>query len=198
MPFGRETRIPPNQPAQHGRSSGATLRNRWNDAETTAFQHGRKKKRCRTPAVDLRCRADGPSMDGRRTARWPWPQTCRRCDIRSNQIKASLSAFQRGKVKVLGFGVKARLRPQRMALRWDYDPFAPVGANGKACGEASRVSSSGTPPFLWGCLPMVLGTVLTTRRLDIRCHVRYIISINQTKEVRNARGTGRQRIRQGW
>lgn len=70
-----------------------------------------------------------------------------------NQIKASLSAFQREKVKVLGFGVKARLRPQRMALRWYYDPFALVGANGKACGEVSGVSVSGTPPFLWGCLP---------------------------------------------
>lgn len=64
-----------------------------------------------------------------------------------NQIKASLRAFQREKVKVLGFGMKARPRPQRMALRGDYDPFALVGANGKACGEASRMSVSGTPPF---------------------------------------------------
>lgn len=40
-----------------------------------------------------------------------------------------------------------------MALRWDYDPFALVGANGKACGEASRVSVSGTPPFLKGVPP---------------------------------------------
>ena len=153
MPFGRETRIPPNQPAQHGRSSGATLRNRWNDAETTAFQHGRKKKRCRTPAVDLRCRADGPSMDGRRTARWPWPQTCRRCDIRSNQIKASLSAFQRGKVKVLGFGVKARLRPQRMALRWDYDPFAPSAQMARRAVRLRACRLPAPPPSYGGASP---------------------------------------------
>nr|DAH24724.1 MAG TPA: hypothetical protein [Caudoviricetes sp.] len=66
-----------------------------------------------------------------------------------NRIKASLSAFQRREVKVLGFGVKARPRPQRMALRWVYDPFALVGANGKACGEASRVSFPGIPPGVW-------------------------------------------------
>ena len=67
-----------------------------------------------------------------------------------NRIKASLRAFQREKVKVLGFGMKARLRPQRMALRRYYGPFALVGANGKACGEVSGVSVSGTPPFLGG------------------------------------------------
>ena len=67
-----------------------------------------------------------------------------------NQIKASLRAFQREKVKVLGFGVKARPRPQRMALRWYYDPFALVGANGKACGEASGVSVLSTPPLRGG------------------------------------------------
>lgn len=43
-----------------------------------------------------------------------------------------------------------------MALRWDYDPFALVGANGKACGEASRVLFSGTPPGYWGVLPLLL------------------------------------------
>ena len=73
-----------------------------------------------------------------------------RCGIRPNRIKASLRAFQRWKVKVLGFGVKARLRPQRMALRWLYVPFALVGANGKACGEASGVLVFGTPPLFGG------------------------------------------------
>lgn len=34
-----------------------------------------------------------------------------------NRIKAPLSVFQRREIKVLGFGVKARPRPQRMALR---------------------------------------------------------------------------------
>lgn len=47
-----------------------------------------------------------------------------------------------------------------MALRWDYDPFALVGANGKACGEASGVSASETPPFLMGCLPLILRIVI--------------------------------------
>ena len=65
-----------------------------------------------------------------------------------NRIKASLSAFQRRDVKVLGFGVKARPRPQRMALRWCYGQFGLVGANGKACGEVSGVLFSGAPP--WG------------------------------------------------
>ena len=64
--------------------------------------------------------------------------------------KASLSVFQRCEVKVLGFGVKARPRPQRMALRWLHVPFALVGANGKACGEAPGVSVSGTPPLSGG------------------------------------------------
>lgn len=83
------------------------------------------------------------------------------CGIRQNLIKASLRAFQRWKVKVLGFSVKARPRPKRMALRRDYDPFGLVGANGKACGEAPRVSVLGTPPGYWGALPLplVLSTV---------------------------------------
>ena len=59
----------------------------------------------------------------------------RRRGFRQNRIKASLSVFQRCEVKVLGFGVKARPRPQRMALRWLNVPLALVGANGKACGE---------------------------------------------------------------
>lgn len=71
-----------------------------------------------------------------------------------NRIKASLSAFQRWKVKVSGFGVKARPRPQRMALRWCPVQFALVGAIGEACGEASRVSVSGTPPTSRGVPPL--------------------------------------------
>lgn len=43
---------------------------------------------------------------------------CRRCGLRQNRIKAHLRAFRRWKVKVLGFCVKARPRPKRMALRW--------------------------------------------------------------------------------
>lgn len=39
-------------------------------------------------------------------------------------------------------------------------PIALVGAIGEACGEASRVSVSDTPPFLGGCLPLVLRTVI--------------------------------------
>lgn len=42
-----------------------------------------------------------------------------------------------------------------MALRGYYDPFALVGANGKACGEAPGVSVSGTPPSSsGGVLPL--------------------------------------------
>lgn len=47
-----------------------------------------------------------------------------------------------------------------MALRRDYDLFVFVGANGKACGEAPGVSVSGTPPFLRGCLPLILRIVI--------------------------------------
>lgn len=156
--------------------SGATPRNRWNDAETTTPPHGRAPwrtairawpppagsrrrtvfdKRCHAQSFGAKChtrsfdwRVGGRSM----TAAAP----AGRCGIRPNRIKASLRAFQHGKVKVLGFGVKARLRPQRMALRWDYDPFALVGANGKACGEAPRVLVLGAPPgCLWGSPPAV-------------------------------------------
>lgn len=91
-------------------------------------------------------------MDGR--PRHGHGRTCRRRGIRPNRIKASLRAFQRWEVKVLGFGVKVRPRPQRMALRWLHVPFALVGANGKACGEAPGVSVSGTPPFLRGVPPL--------------------------------------------
>lgn len=80
---------------------------------------------------------------------WPWQRSSR------NQIKASLSAFKRWEVKVLGFGVRARLRPQRMASRWCPDPFALVGAIGKACGEARRVLFSGSPPGCWCVLPLL-------------------------------------------
>lgn len=70
---------------------------------------------------------------------WPWQESSR------NRKRASLSAFRRRGVKVLGFDMKARLRPQRMAPRGCHDPFALVGTIGKACGEARLVSVSGTP-----------------------------------------------------
>lgn len=102
-----------------------------------------------------RCHANGPSADGRRTARRPWPHLPEAW----NRIKASLSVFQRREVKVLGFSVKACLRPQRMAFRRYCDPFAPVGANGKACGEAGVCCFSGTPPLVRGVSPPALGSV---------------------------------------
>lgn len=83
----------------------------------------------------------------------------RRHGIRPNRIKASLSAFQRWEVKVLGFGMKARLRPQRMASRGCSDPFALVGAIGEACGEASGVFFLGPPPGCWCVLPLLLWCV---------------------------------------
>ena len=88
-------------------------------------------------------------LAGRETSPWP------RLPEAWNRIKPSLRAFQRREVKVLGFGVKVRLRPQRMALRGYCDPFGLVGANGKACGEAGVCCFSGTPPVVWGCLPLL-------------------------------------------
>lgn len=85
-----------------------------------------------------RARRQRPAGD----ASTPWP----RQRSSRNQIKASLSAFRRREVKVLGFGARARPRPQRMASRGCPDQFALVGAIGKACGEAPVVSVSGTPP----------------------------------------------------
>ena len=74
---------------------------------------------------------------------------------------ASLSAFQRWEVKVLGFDMKASLRPQRMASRGCPDLFALVGTIGKACGEARLASVSGTPPgYVVACFRLLLGIVL--------------------------------------
>ena len=39
-------------------------------------------------------------------------------------------------------------------------PIALVGAIGEACGEASRVSVSDTPPSWGGCLPLILRIIL--------------------------------------
>lgn len=100
-----------------------------------------------------------PSMGVRQATRHHHGRTYRRCAFPPSRIKASLRLFQRWEIKVLGFGVKARPRPQRMALRWDYDPFGLVGANGKACGEASGVSFPGAPPGYWGTLPLLLWCV---------------------------------------
>lgn len=110
--------------------------------------------------ADVRCRAGIRSAashkrdaDGRTTAvAADLPEAW-------NRIKASLSVFQRREVKVLGFSVKVRPRPQRMALRRYYDPFALVGASGKACGEAVVCLFSGTPPVRRGCLPLAVGCV---------------------------------------
>lgn len=170
---------------RHGRSGGATPRKRWNDAVGTAlaygpggkneppFAHGRHppvfdaerppQRRAKTfhGGITQKPSMGGPSQamaEPRRQrpagdASTPWP----RQRSRRNQIKASLSAFQRWEVKVLGFGVRARLRPQRMASRGCSDPFALVSAIGKACGEARRVSFSGTPPVWWWLSPSLVG-----------------------------------------
>lgn len=57
-----------------------------------------------------------------------------------------------------------------MALRWYYDPFALVGANGKACGEAPGVLFSGTPPLLWGVLPLLSWCVDRVNLLTVFIH----------------------------
>ena len=184
--------------------------------------HGRaapRPSRRHSKAFRLRCRTkDSHWRVGGRFRHHG--RTCRRRGIRRNRIKASLSVFQRWKVKVLGFNVKARLRPQRIASGGCSDPFALVGTIGKACGEAWVCVFLGSPPGCWCVLPrcvggvgvvcglvcgwcwcvgvlvcgwcwwvgragwvvwlvrwcgscglLVLGTVLTTRRLDARCHV---------------------------
>lgn len=88
-------------------------------------------------------------------------RTCRRRRFCRNQIKASLRAFQRWKVKVLGFGVKARLRPHRMASRGCSDPFALIGAIGKACGEAWVCVFFWVPPGGVGvCAPCCCGVLV--------------------------------------
>lgn len=94
------------------------------------------------------------AANGRRIQAMPVASSC------PNRIKASLSVFQRRKVKVLGFDVKARLRPQRMASRGCSDPFALVGAIGKACGEAWVCVFSGSPPGCWCVCPLVVVGVL--------------------------------------
>lgn len=93
-----------------------------------------------------------PTADsGQRAAH---PRHARLQKSRPNRIKASLSAFQRREVKVLGFDVKTRLRPQRMDSRGCSDPFALVGTIGKACGEAWVCVFSGSPPGCWCVLPL--------------------------------------------
>lgn len=113
--------------------------------------------------VTQRPSMDGPSQamaepaDGGQRATHP----CHgRGKSRRNQIKASLRAFQRREVKVLGFGVKTRPRPQRMASRRYSVPFALVGAIGKACGEAWGVFFLGSPPGVLVCAPPVVVGVL--------------------------------------
>lgn len=175
----------PVKPARrrHGRSGGATPRKRWNDAVGTALaygpggkneppsSHGRhpqvfgaeRPPQChsktfhgrhhtkafhgRTKPGHGRARRRRPAGDA--SMPWPWQRSSR------NQIKAPLGAFKRWEVKVLGFGVRARLRPQRMASRWCPDPFALVGAIGKACGEAWGVFFLGSPPGCWCVFPLL-------------------------------------------
>lgn len=170
---------------QHGRSGGMTPRKRWNDAVGTALAygpggkneppstHGRhpqvfdaerpRRRRAKTfhGGITQKPSMGGPSQamaePSRRRpagdASAPWL----RQRSRRNQKRASLRAFRRWEVKVLGFGVRARLRPQRMASRGCPDPFALVGAIGEACGEAPGVLFSGTPPCGWGVFSFDVG-----------------------------------------
>lgn len=165
--FGRETQLATARPTAN------MVALRWHDASkplerrrTAVFTNGRRPGRTAigtwSPSAGSRCRtAFATSRIVLRLARGRplhgHGRTCRRRGIRPNRIKASLSVFQRCEVKVLGFDVKTRPRPQRMALRWCYVPFALVGANGKACGEAPRVLFSGTPPGVLGCAPRGVG-----------------------------------------
>lgn len=159
-PFGRETPLLPNQPPPtwsrqwRGRieAVGTTPRQRHPhtaaDCGEPPHQHGRHP-----PAGGVTLALDGRTA-GR--ARGHHGRASRRRAFPLNRIKASLRAFQCWEVKVLGFGVKVRPRPQRMALRWYPAPFGLVGANGKACGEAPGVFSPDAPPGCWGVLPHVL------------------------------------------
>lgn len=118
-------------------------------SHTKAFPWGRvTRKPSMGQAQPWPSRRQRPAGD----ASTPWPPQ----RFRRNQIKASLSAFQRWKVKVLGFGVKTRLSPQRMASRGCSDPFALVGTIGKACGEAWVCVFFGSPPGVGVCFPFVV------------------------------------------
>ena len=57
-----------------------------------------------------------------------------------------------------------------MALRWYYDPFGLVGANGKACGEAPGASFPGTPPMVRGYAPPAVGFVDRVYVLTVFIH----------------------------
>ena len=165
---GNKNEPPPHMAAIHRFSTPNGLR-RVTRRPSMAVSHkgfpmGRGTRRPSTVGVTQRPSMDGPSQamaepaDGGQRA----THSCHgRGKSRRNQIKAPLRAFQRREVKVLGFGVKARLKCQRMASRGCSDPFALVGAIGKACGEARRVSVSGTPPVVCcGVLRPLLGIVL--------------------------------------
>ena len=80
-------------------------------------------------------------------------------DFRSNQIKASLSAFQREEVKVLGFGVKARLRPQRMALRRFHVPFASSAQPARRAVRLCVCCLWVPPGVLVVCSPLLCGVL---------------------------------------
>lgn len=125
-------------------SSSTGLRRRTASAasrEGLPWRYHTKAFHGRTEPSHGRARRLRPAGDA--STPCPWQEYNR------NHKKASLSAFRRWEVKGLGFDVKARLRPQRMASGGCPDPFALVGTIGKACGEASVVSVSGAPP---GCV----------------------------------------------
>ena len=77
----------------------ATPRNRWNDAVTTASRPSGGHEANRHMAAVCRLAAShGPSTDSRQTMRHRHGRILPQA---RNQIKASLSAFQRWKVKVI-------------------------------------------------------------------------------------------------
>lgn len=82
----------------------------------------------------------------------PWPQLAAAwLPYESNKgVSESLSVLE-------GKSTRVRYESPYKTPKNDFQmvpsPIALVGAIGEACGEASRVSVSGTPPLLWGVPP---------------------------------------------
>mgnify|MGYP006920567263 CR=1 FL=1 len=94
-----------------------------------------------------------------RHAHLPWPQLPEAW----TRIKAHLRAFQRWKVKVLGFCVKARPRPQRMALD-GIVPHSPSSAQSARRAVKLRVCRfPAPPPCVGGVSPVILRIVIVLR-----------------------------------
>lgn len=152
---------------------GETPRNRWNDAETTAFHHGRDGvqaafahgrpyrravshwnsisgvARRRSTAVSRKWAVDGRTAVRAAVMAEYLPEVWHPSESNKG-VSEGLSALGGKSIRV------RRESPSKTPKNGSQtvpSPIALVGAIGEACGEASRVSVSGTPPFLGGASP---------------------------------------------